>query len=163
MKKIRLNYLLIVSIVFAIICMLYFCLFSNFIIASKYNKINHFDNIEVCKTFDEYIVEEKISDKYIINIDYIDSYVHVLNYEGKQFFLYAYQFENIDAAKRYYSLIEGNTADGDIDYDSNSSLFSSNLIARYKTNVYRIETGGTRDFVEIMKYLNSVFTVNIRD
>lgn len=162
MKKIKLNYLSVVSIVAVIICLLCAVMFLSFITASKYDKINHFDNIDVCKTFDEYIVEEQIFDKYITDIAFIDSYVHLLNYKGKQFSLYAYQFESVDVAKKYYSAIKGKTVDGDIDYQSNSSLFSSNLIARYKTNVYRIETGGTQDYVEIMKFINSVFTVNIR-
>ena len=163
MKKKRLNYLLIVSTVVGIICLFYIVMIVNFVISSKYSKINHFDNIDVCKTFDEYIVEEQTFDEYITNIPFVDSYVHVLNYEGKRFSLYAYQFESVAIAKKYYSLIEGKTVDGDIDYDSNSSLFSSNLITRYKTNIYRIETGGNRDYVDIMKYLNSVFTVNIRE
>ena len=86
-----------------------------------------------------------------------------MDYEGRCFTIYAYQFENVETAKKYYSLIEGKTVDGDIDYDGNSNLFSSNLIARYKTNVYRIETTGIRHYVEIMKYLNSIFTVTVRE
>lgn len=135
----------------------------NSIVFSKYDQINHFDNIDVCNRFDENIVEEQIVDEHIHDIDFVDSYVHKLNYKGEEFTLFAYEFQSVEMAKKYFSRIEGNTVDGDIDYKSNSSLFSSNLIARYITNVYRIETDGTRDYVEIMKYINSVFTVIIRE
>lgn len=161
MKSKRFNYLLIISAVI----MFLFCIvmIANFVIFGRYNKINHFEDISVCKSLDEYVIEEQVSDKYMTNIVFVDSYINVLDYKGKRFTIYAYQFENVETAKEYYSLIEGKTADGDIDYDGHSNLFSSNLIVRYKTNVYRIEAGGTRDYVEIMKYLNSIFTVTIRE
>lgn len=161
MKSKRFNHLLIIGAV----VMLLFCIvmIANFVIFGSYNKINHFEDISVCKALDEYVIDEQAFDKYITDIPFVDSYVKVLNYEGKCFTIYAYQFENVETAKKYYSLIEGKTVDGDIDYAGNSNLFSSNLIARYKTNVYRIETTGTRDYVEIMKYLNSIFTITIRE
>ncbi len=161
MKSKRFNHLLIIGAA----VMLLFCIvmIANFVIFGRYNKINHFEDISVCKALDEYAIDEQAFDKYITDIPFVDSYVKVLNYEGKCFTIYAYQFENVETAKKYYSLIEGKTVDGDIDYDGNSNLFSSDLIARYKTNVYRIETTGTRNYVEIMKYLNSIFTITIRE
>ena len=161
MKNKRFNHLLIISAV--IMCLLCIVMIADFVIFGRYNKINHFDDISVCKALDEYVIEEQVSDKYIMNIAFVDSYINVLDYKGKRFTIYAYQFENVETAKEYYSLIEGKTADGDIDYDGHSNFFSSNLIARYKTNVYRIKAGGTREYVDIMKYLNSIFAVTIRE
>ena len=161
MKSKRFNYLLIVSAV--TMCLFCIVMITNFVIFGRYNKINHFDDISVCKALDEYVTEEQVFDEYITNITFVDSYVNVLDYKGKKFTIYAYQFKNVETAREYYSLIEGKTVDGDVDYEGNSNLFASNLIARYKTNVYRIETTGTRDYVEIMKYLNSIFTVTIRE
>ncbi len=93
----------------------------------------------------------------------MDSYVKELKYNGKRFTIYAYQFKDDETAKEYYSRVVSVTTDKDIEYWFSAGPFSSYLIARYKTNVYRIKTGEIRNYVEIMKYLNSVFDVTIQE
>lgn len=109
--------------------------------------------------------KKQIKDKYITDIDFVDSYVKELKYKGKRFTIYAYQFKDDETAKEYYSRVVGRANTSDIDCDQHTGLFSSRFISRYKTNVYRIKVkaGGTLNYLEIMKYLNSVFDVTIRE
>ena len=164
MNKRYLKFPFIIGVIVSAIFILYILINStlNFITFSKNDKINHFNSISECKAFDEYIVSSKTSDDHINGIAFVDSYVRCLNYKGTKFTLYAYEFENADSAQRYYSNVEGYSANGKIDYHGTTGLFTSELTARYNNNVYRIETGGTQDYVVIMEYLNSVFTVNIK-
>ncbi len=134
----------------------------NFHTSSKYDKINHFDDINVCNRFDAYIIEEEIVDEYIGDITFINSYVHKLDYEGKKFTLYAYEFDNVASAQNYYVRARGTTVDGNIDYHASSGMFTSNLIVRYNNSLYRIEAGGLQEYTEILKFLNSIFKISIR-
>lgn len=134
----------------------------NFITASSYDKINIFADIQECSALDGYVTDRKILDKYIDNLSVVDSYVYEVNSQGEKFIIYAYEFDNLETSKQYFSQIKGKTVDGDIDYKGNSSLFSSKLIVRHKNNVLRIETGGTQEYIKVLKFLNSIFTVNIR-
>ena len=144
-----------------IICIFVFITI-NFISASGYNKINIFADIQECSVLNKCITDRKISDKYIDNLSFVDSYVHEVALEKASFVIYAYEFDSVETTKQYFSQIKGKTVDGDIDYKSNSSLFSSKLIVRYKNNVLRIETGGTQEYINVLKFLNSIFSVNIR-
>ena len=94
MKSKRFNHLLIIGAV--IILLFCIVMITNFVIFGKYNKINHFEDISVCKAFDEYAIDKQAFDKYITDITFVDSYVKVLDYEGNCFTIYAYQFENVE-------------------------------------------------------------------
>ena len=134
-----------------------------FVADIRYTTINHFEDIGVCSQLDEFKVSnDALADKYIGDAEYIDSYNYKLCYDKAEFMMYAYEFDNTENAKKYYSQVEGKTVDGDIDYNGRSGLFSSELIVRYNNNVYRIETGNTLDCIKAKKCLNSVFTVEIR-
>ena len=165
-KQRKLKSAIIIGLIggFIFILLIVIGMISSFISYNNYTKINHFDDISECLALDDFKVNgDNLVDNYISDINYIDSYVYKLNCNNTLFEMYAYEFDSIDTAKKYYLQIEGKTVDGNIDYNGNSSLFSSSLIVRYNTNIYRIKTGGTNDYVEVMHCLNSIFTVNIRE
>ena len=130
----------------------------------QYTQINHFSDISLCSGLDDYITDEKpIVDKYIKENEYINSYNHTICYDNIEFKLYAYEFKNEDFAKEYFCRIKNDTSEGFIDYNGATNiLFTSELIVRNKTNVYRIETGNSDEYLECMKLLNSIFDINIR-
>ena len=162
-NKLRKNSMIIgiiIGIIF-VICILV-AMTVNFITASNYNKINIFEKIQECNALDEYVTDRKVSDEYIDDLSFVDSYVYEVDLQDGNLIIYAYEFDSVETSKQYFSQIKGKTVDGDIDYKSNSSLFSSKLIVRYKNNVLRIETGGTQEYIKVLKFLNSIFSVNIR-
>ena len=137
---------------------------TNVISFTNYKQINHFNNISECYFLDEFIVENKtIQDKYIEGKTFTKSYIYKCRYNNIDFDIYAYEFSDIKTAKDYYSLVTGKkSCDGEFDYVSGSNLITSRLIARYNHNVYRIKTGTSKDFIEVMKLLNNNFCVEIR-
>ncbi len=151
----------VVGLLFFVVIMTAFIAF--FVLDSQYTEINHFDDISVCSQLDEFRVSKNVLiDKYIEDVEYMDSYAYKLNYDSTEFELYAYKFDSCETAKEYYLQVEGKTVDGNIDYRGRSGLFSSKLTVRYNNNVYRIETGNTLDYIKVRRFLNSVFTINIR-
>lgn len=154
-----------ISLVFGVFffCFMVFKFVLSSVAYSQYTQINHFSNIELCSNLDDYIIEDKpLVDSYVKENEYISSYNYALCYNDIKFEMYAYEFKSAQVAKEYYCRIENDTVDGDIDYSGNSNLFSSKLIVRYGTNVYRLKTGNTDKYLNIMKLLNSIFDINIR-
>ncbi len=156
-----------VSMVFTVLIVSLFL--ATFVVAAvalfRYDQINIFSDISLCSSLDDYIKENKPPvDKYIGEMEYVDSYVHTIRYDGAKFDIFAYEFESDDVAKEYYCVVQKReSVEGDIDYNGRSNLFSSALIVRNKNNVYRVVAGNTFDYLECQKFLNSIFDVNIRD
>ena len=163
-NKKRIKHSLIVGIIAGAIFVAYIIasMIVNSVIASKYDKIHHFEDISVCSAFDQYVVDAKVSDKYIKYIEFVDSYVRKLNYEGREFTLYAYEFENADFSKQYWYNVKGQSIEQDIYYRSSTNTFGSELTVVYNNSAYRIKAGSTQEFIEVKKLINSVFTIEIR-
>ena len=137
----------------------------SFVEYGSYKQINIFSDISECNALNALKVnDQSLVDRYIKGIPYVDSYAYKLKYNSKTFKIYAYEFENIDDAKEYYSMIWGHTSEKEVDYNmSGSSFFTSKLIVRNGVNVYRVEAGNAFAYTDIMHHLNSVFTVQIRE
>ena len=131
----------------------------------SYSQVNIFSNISECYSLDNLkVVDEPLTDQYIEDIPYMNSYVYELNYDSKSFKIYAYQFEDIDDAKEYYStVVGGKKSDREYDCYASSNMFSSGVVVRNGNNAYRLEAGWVFDYIDIMRYLNSIFTVQIME
>lgn len=131
----------------------------------SYKQINHFEDISECEFLNEYKLENKtLKDRYIKDIEYTDSFVCKCEYEGIRFDFYAYECEDAQGAAEYIARGTGKKVMPELETNflsSSNLVFSSSLIAVYGNNVYRLETGDGKDYVEIKKLLNSHFDVQL--
>lgn len=159
-KKVHIS--VVVFIAFGLIITSYFIV--SFIKVYNYQQINIFSDITECNVLDNIKTEDDLlNDRYIGDIPYKKSYIHKLNYDSKIFEIYAYEFDNQEDAMQYYFKVKGRTSEQEISYHGRTNMFSSDLIVRNDKNVYRIEAGNTFEYIDIQRYLNSIFTVKITE
>ena len=167
-KKLR----VIITIAFIVLnCGILITIFAKFIISCKlldeYTRINIFEDIsalDVVKT-----TEAELTDEYISDLSVLRSFVHGVAYNSETFEIYAYEFETVEDAKKYMKLTRGTSEEKDKEYALHSKLCitknelfgeSYKLYVRCNCNLYRIEyIGSSSGYIEIQKYLNSIFNV----
>jgi len=104
------------------------------------------------------------TDKYLGDIDYVDSYTKSVVYNGDTYNVYAYTFKDIESAKRYFENCTGKDTKGNWNYSCSSNyLFSSRYIAFCDNCLYRVEGNGYRKFVKAINYINEDFELTLKD
>ncbi len=153
---------ILISLLFVLIILIVGII--SFVKYGSYNQKNIFSDISECYALDDLKVDDKpLVDKYIRDLPYINSYTYKLNYDSHVFKIYAYEFENMEDAKKYYLAVKGHTAEREYEYNMSGGTFGTELIVRNGANIYRIDAGGAFAYTDIMRHLNSIFTVIIHE
>lgn len=175
MQRLKNPRVIIVIVAVVLICGILIADLINFVISCKildeYTQMNIFEDIselDVLKT-----TEAELTDEYIDGLSVLRSFVHEVEYDSETFEIYAYEFETVEDAKKYMELARGFSEQDDKEYGlygktgiTKKKTFghSDTLLARDKCNLYRVEfIGSTSEFIEIQKYLNSIFNVVVCD
>lgn len=171
MQRLKKSRLIIAIVAVVLICGILIADLINFVISCKklneYTQINIFEDISVLDALK--ISEAELTDEYIGDLSVLQSFVHEIEHDAKAFEIYAYEFETVEDAKKYMELARGFSEQDDKEYGlygktgiTKKKTFghSDTLLARDKCNLYRVEfVGSTSEFIEIQKYLNSIFNV----
>lgn len=155
--------ILVIFIVFGILTCMFIVGLIGFISAGNINN-RVFTDISDFSAIEQYEVDEiKISDdKLPDNIQPKASYVTSIMYNGRQYSVFAYVFDDTEDASIYFKLCTGKKSDLNYNFSlSTNYLFSSKYIAYYDNCLYRIEGGSYKDFVDSVNFINQSFSIDL--
>ena len=118
--------------------------------------------------YDKYRIDDYsvTADSKIKDLSYTDSHVFAVKYKNNVYFVYAYMFDSVDTARKYYSK-HGNTAGERIHGEylhQGLGLFGMSdavYVSFYNNFAYKVCGGSTRDLLDLLNECSSQFSVDL--
>lgn len=121
-----------------------------------------FNDIEECYTLENHKTDDTLEDKYIKDLDCKESFVGTVKTQDCEFEIFAYEFEAVEDAKRYYK--EFNELKSEIERDYGAKLsagsFNAKCIVFKGQNLYRISCD-SNELDNAVEYLSTVFSLKL--
>jgi hypothetical protein len=91
-----------------------------------------------------------------------ESYTKVIEYDGKEYILYAYVFRDTATSIEYFHEVTGKKTSKEWDFASSSNTyFHSHYVAYYENCLYYIEGGNRWDFTKAVNFINESFPITL--
>jgi len=114
-------------------------------------------NLNYTKTHD------RSKDKYLKDMKPINSYLGEIEFQGKDFTFFVYEFSSVIDAKQYFKNITGKNIDRDSGFSESGNYYFSNRTIVYKDNkAYYIRGGYYKDYIRLIKFINNSFSDSIK-
>lgn len=127
-----------------------------------------FTNISAFDFLEEYELDNiNTYDYYLGEMQPKDSYVAQVEYRGRQYNIFAYEFGSAVEARQYFVNVSG--ASNTVTYPkclfylTSQNFIKSTYCAYYENCVYKVEGNGFARFCEFLTWLGEDFPINIRD
>ena len=122
-------------------------------------RINYrnFSNIQDFDALNSFILEDELTDGKIQALIPESSFVHYVKYNGKDFRVFAYVFQNQEETICYFKNCTGKSQTVESNFSFSSNGFRSSFIAFQNCCVYRVEGGSPRSVIEFVEYVSLLF------
>ena len=122
----------------------------------------YFTDIEQFSVMDEYVTKDLSpdDDKYLKDIPYAESYTKQLEFEGKKYQVYAYEFNNVEDARNYFKAVSGRDTAQKYDHRTKLTSYSKSFcLVISNNNVYRFNGRKIDSFTKAYNCLTEGFPV----
>lgn len=123
-----------------------------------------FTNIEDFSAIDAYVKKDLSpkDDPNLGDLSVVESYTKIVEYDGTEYYLFAYVFHDTEASIEYFHEVTGKKTAKDWNFASSSNTyFHSHYVAYYKNCLYYIEGGNRSDFIEAVNFINKSFPITL--
>ncbi|MBQ9152012.1 MAG: hypothetical protein IJX72_07155 [Clostridia bacterium] len=123
-----------------------------------------FTSIEDFSAIDSYVKKDLSpqDDPNLGNLSVMESYTKIIEYNGKEYILYAYIFHDTAASIEYFHEVTGKKTSNVWNFASSSNTyFHSHYVAYYENCLYYIEGGNRWDFIEAVNFINNSFPITL--
>ncbi len=96
------------------------------------------------------------------DLSVMESYTKIIEFDGKDYILYAYVFHDTAASIEYFHEVTGKKTSKKWNFSlSSNTYFHSHYVAYYENCLYYIEGGNRWDFVEAVNFINDSFPITL--
>lgn len=123
--------------------------------------VRMFEHIEELEKLEPYVTKELTigDDRYVRNLDIVDSYLCKVEYNDCTYEVYAYVFKDMDTSKKYFRNIQGGTTEDNASYSASTDWLSYTEYVAYRYNCAILVNGkGYDSCVEFINWLNADFS-----
>lgn len=120
-----------------------------------------FTDIRSFLKLDPYAISDA-RDAKIGGLQYSDSYCKEVSFDGEQFNVYAYVFENVTDAQAYFAKQTGKDTDRLWSFTTSSNyFFHTDYISYCQNYLYRVEGGSYLSTTAFINWLNADFPIDL--
>ena len=123
-----------------------------------------FTSIEDFSTIESYVKTnlDPQNDPNLCDLSVLESYTKIIEFDGKDYILYAYVFHDTAASIEYFHEVTGKETSKEWNFSSSSNTyFHSHYVAYYENCLYYVEGGNRWDFVKAVNFINDSFPVTL--
>ena len=156
-KKIWIPILIVIAIS---VCLLIFVTILGMHSGAKLKEVRVFNCIDEIDKQSEYIVknEEVEQDVDCRELSVSRDYSCVIEYNGKRFYLYAYEFDNESSARYYFKNCTGISTDRSSNYSASGGVFFARFVAYNGKNAYKITGNDYSAMLDVLEIISADFS-----